>query len=177
MSRNPYEVLPEAAEFTVTSSDVSHGETLPDPQVSGIFGAGGEDVSPHLSWSGAPEGTRSFVVTVYDPDAPTCSGFWHWAVYNLPASVTELPSGAGESDDTLPGGAKHVAGDGGVKRYIGAAPPPGHGPHHYWTVVSALDVESLDLPENASPALLNFTMFGHVIGRATIVPTYEVKEG
>ena len=93
-SSDPFAGLPDAPVFTVTSSDLGQGDTLPVPQVSGIFGAGGEDRSPHLAWSGFPEGTRSFVVTCYDPDAPTLSGFWHWAVFNIPASVTELPAGS-----------------------------------------------------------------------------------
>src|SRR5881409_2431501 len=98
MSWNPYENyanLPPAESFSLTSSDLREGEKLAMPQVSGVFGAGGEDVSPQLSWSGFPAETKSFVVTMYDPDAPTASGFWHWAVANIPANVTELPSGAG----------------------------------------------------------------------------------
>src|SRR6185436_7027333 len=102
---SPYEFLPEVPSFTLTSTDIADGKTLSKPQVSGIFGAGGEDVSPQLSWSGFPAGTKSFVVTMYDPDAPTASGFWHWAVANIPVSVTELPSDAGNPDaKKLPAG-------------------------------------------------------------------------
>ncbi|HJQ44618.1 MAG TPA: YbhB/YbcL family Raf kinase inhibitor-like protein, partial [Jatrophihabitantaceae bacterium] len=132
-----------------------------------------EDVSPHLAWSGAPEGTQSYAVTVYDPDAPTASGFWHWAVFNLPADVTELASGASTS---LPDGAVQLKNDGGVAGYIGAAPPPGHGTHHYWTVVHAVDVPSLDIPAEGSCAFLGFNLFSHTLARAVLVPTYEVSE-
>lgn len=174
MNYNPYEALPQVPAFTVTSRDVADGEELPAPQRSGIFGAGGEDASPHLAWSGFPEGTRSFVVTVYDPDAPTASGFWHWAVADIPASVTELPTGAGdESGSGLPEGAFQLRNDAGMARYLGAAPPVGHGRHHYFVVVHAVDVESLGIGEDATPAFLGFNLFSHTLGRATIVPWYE----
>lgn len=173
MTRNPYDELPDVPSFEVRSDDVAHGETLAKPQVSGVFGAGGEDRSPHLAWSGAPEGTQSYAVTVYDPDAPTASGFWHWAVFNIPADVNELPSGA--SPDNLPNGAVELKNDGGTVGYIGAAPPPGHGPHHYHVVVHAVDVPSLDIPADATPAFLGFNLFGHTLGRAMIVPVYEVR--
>ncbi len=171
---NPYDFLPRIPAFTVTSADLEDGGTLATPQLSGIMGAGGQDVSPQLSWSGYPSGTRSFAVTAYDPDAPTTSGFWHWAVYNIPAAVTELVAGAGDADGAgLPKEAVTLAGDAGVSRYIGAAPPPGHGAHRYFFVVHALDVEALDLPDGASPAFLGFNLFSHAIARATLVGRYE----
>ncbi len=173
MTRNPYDELPDVASFEVRSDDVADGETLSKPQVSGVLGAGGEDVSPHLAWSGAPEGTQSYAVTVYDPDAPTASGFWHWAVFNIPADVTELPSGA--SGSKMPSGAVELNNDGGQRGYIGAAPPPGHGPHHYHVVVHAVDVAKLEVPEDATPAFLGFNLFSHSLGRAMIVPVYEAK--
>jgi Raf kinase inhibitor-like YbhB/YbcL family protein len=176
MSRNPYDELPEVPSFTVTSTDVVHGQELAPPHRSGMLGAGGEDVSPHLEWSGFPEGTRSFAVTVYDPDAPTASGFWHWAVADIPASVRSLPSGAGdEKGSGLPKGAIQLVNDAGVKGYVGAAPPPGHGVHHYHIVVHAVDVESLGLPKDARPAILGFNLFSHTLARATLVATYENK--
>jgi Raf kinase inhibitor-like YbhB/YbcL family protein len=174
LSRNPYADLPDLPTFELRSDDISDGQPLAKPQVSGVFGAGGDDTSPHLTWSGAPEGTQSYAVTVYDPDAPTAAGFWHWAAFNIPADVTELPTDA--SAGGLPEGVVQLRNDGGTVGYIGAAPPPGHGPHHYWVVVHAVDVPTLDIPAEASPAFLGFNLFSHAIARATLVPTYEVKE-
>ncbi|MEU6645040.1 YbhB/YbcL family Raf kinase inhibitor-like protein [Saccharomonospora sp. NPDC046836] len=175
-AQNPYDSLPPVPSFTLRSNDIAEGETLPTPQLSGIFGAGGQDFSPHLAWSGFPAETKSFAVTCFDPDAPTGSGFWHWAVFNIPASVIELRSGAGDASGSgLPTGARTLAGDGGVRQYLGAAPPPGHGPHRYIFAVHALDVDSLDVGEDARPALLGFTMFGHTLARATLTATYENK--
>jgi len=106
-----------------------------DRQVSGIFGAGGEEVSPQLAWSAFPDSTRSFAVTCYDPDAPTASGFWHWAVVDIPGDVTELPRDAGdEQGNQLPAGAFQLRNDAGMARYLGAAPPAAHGRHHYTAV-------------------------------------------
>jgi Raf kinase inhibitor-like YbhB/YbcL family protein len=174
MTRNPYAELPHVPSFEVLSDDVAHDQTIAPPQRSGVFGAGGEDVSPHLRWSGAPEGTQSYAVTVYDPDAPTASGFWHWAVFNIPAAVSELPTGAGDSSGSgLPEGAVQLKNDGGTVGYIGAAPPEGHGPHHYHVVVHAVDVPTLDVPPEASPAFLGFNLFSHTLGRAMIIPVYE----
>ncbi len=171
---SPYESLPEVPSFQVSSTDIGEGEFLPKPHLSGVMGAGGEDVSPHLTWQGFPPETRSFAVTCYDPDAPTGAGFWHWAVYNIPADVTEVPTGAGTPDGPeLPGGAKTLPNDGGLAQYIGAGPPEGHGPHRYFFAVHALDVESLDLPDNATPAFLGFNMFGHTLARGILQAVYE----
>ncbi|WP_037913616.1 YbhB/YbcL family Raf kinase inhibitor-like protein [Actinacidiphila yeochonensis] len=176
MSANdPFARLPEASSFTVTSTTVGDGDAWPPEQFSGVFGVpGGKDRSPQLSWSGAPEGTRSYAVTVYDPDAPTGSGFWHWAVADIPAAVTELPEGAG--DDTgsgLPEGAFQLPNDARAARFIGAAPPAGHGPHRYFTVVHALGVESVGVPADATPAALGFAMAGHILGRAVLITSAE----
>lgn len=170
----PFDFLPEVPTFTVTSTEITDGRPMPMPQASGKFGAGGEDCSPHLSWSGFPEETKSFAVTCYDPDAPTQSGFWHWALADIPADVTELPSGIGllgKRDFT--NGAISLANDASLPGYLGAAPPTGHGPHRYIFTVHAVDVASLGLPAEATPAFLGFNLFSHTLARATIVPTFE----
>ena len=172
VSRDPYADLPPVPDFRLTSNTVADGARFASPQCSAIFGAGGQDQSPELSWSGFPDSTQSFIVTMYDPDAPTPSGFWHWAVVDVPADVTAFPLGAGESDSTLPAG-RHLPNDGGQRRYIGAAPPPGP-VHHYHIVVTALDVPSTDVPDTASPALTLFQNLGNVVGRARIVPEYGI---
>lgn len=176
MANDPFERIPDVAGFTLTSSDASDGQPFAPAQMSGAFGVpGGQDVSPQLSWSGAPEGTKSFAVTIYDPDAPTQSGFWHWAVADIPADVTELATGAGDAGGSgLPDGAYQLRNDGGGAQFIGAAPPGGHGPHRYFITVHALDVDKIGVGPDASPALLGFNIFMHSIGRATIVPTAEV---
>ena len=174
MTRDPYADLPQVADFTLTSESITHDRPLARPQVSGLMGPGGDDESPQLTWSGFPEGTRSFAVTVYDPDAPTASGFWHWAVFNLPVTTTSLPAGAGtQGSGLLPEGAVTLRNDGGFAGFVGAAPPAGHGPHHYHVVVHAVDVETLDVPAEGSPAYLGFNLFSHSIGRARIIGTYE----
>jgi Raf kinase inhibitor-like YbhB/YbcL family protein len=176
MSGNdPFARLPEAAEFTVTSTTVADGAAFSAEQYSGLFGVpGGADVSPQLSWSGAPEGTKSYAVTVYDPDAPTGSGFWHWAVADIPATVTELPEGAGDENGSgLPKGAYQLPNEARLARFIGAAPPAGHGPHRYFIVVHALDVESIGVDAQATPAVLGFNISSHILGRAVLVATAE----
>jgi Raf kinase inhibitor-like YbhB/YbcL family protein len=170
---NPYDFLPQVPSFTVSSTDLEHGEALPQPLVSGKLGLDGQDLSPQLSWAGFPPETQGFAITVYDPDAPTTSGFWHWAVFGIPASVTELPSGA--ADGGLPEGAVQLRNDAGFAGFVGAAPPAGHGPHSYYVVVHALDTDDLGVPADASCAFLGFNLFSHTLARATIVGTYEVE--
>jgi Raf kinase inhibitor-like YbhB/YbcL family protein len=171
----PYEYLPEVPSFTLTSEDITDGERLPDRHASGALGVpGGEDLSPHLAWSGAPEGTQSYAVTCYDPDAPTGSGFWHWAVANIAARVTELPTGAGAPGSAdLPAGAVVLRNDAGQPGYVGAGPPPGHGEHRYYFAVHAVDVPKLEVTEDATPAFLGFNLFSHTLARATLVATFE----
>jgi len=173
---DPFARLPQVPSFTVTSTSVRHGEVLAPEQMSGLMGVpGGTDSSPQLSWSGAPSGTRSYAVTMYDPDAPTMSGFWHWAVANIPATVTSLPEGAGDDRGSgLPPSAVQLATDAGASRFIGAAPPAGHGSHRYVITVHALDVEDIGITPESSPALLGFLMSSHILARATLIATAEI---
>lgn len=174
MENSPLAKLNDVPTFTVTSSDVTDGQTLPGPQLSGRMELpGGADTSPQLAWSGFPQGTKSFAVTCYDPDAPTQSGWWHWAVLNLPVDCTELPTDAGNADNPqLPAGAIQLRNDAGFAGYLGAAPPPGHGDHRYFFMVHAVDVEKLDVGEDATPAVLGFNLFFHSIGRGWIAPVF-----
>ncbi|MFJ8581604.1 YbhB/YbcL family Raf kinase inhibitor-like protein [Micromonospora sp. NPDC093277] len=167
---DPYELLPTVPSFTLTSDDVRNGEPMDAPHAHGS--AGGENVSPQLSWSGFPEETRSFVVTCFDPDAPTGSGFWHWVLVNLPAPVTELPRGVKEADL---GDAFSIRNDYSDTGYGGAAPPAGDRPHRYVFAVHALDVERLDVGPGASPAYVGFNLAFHTLARAVIRPTYQVQ--
>lgn len=167
-AEDPYAKLPSVPSFTVTSDDVSDGQPLDDAQV-----AAKGNRSPQLSWSGAPEGTKSFVVTTYDPDAPTPSGFWHWIAVDIPADVTELPAGAGDGDDSLPGGAFHVRNDVGERGFTGAAPPQGDHYHRYYFVVHAVGEEKLGVDSDASPAVVSFNLAFKTLGRAMVQGTYQ----
>ena len=160
--------------FPVRSESFTEGQTLPPAQRSGRMRAGGQDQSPQLSWSGAPAGTKGYAVTMFDPDAPGRGGFWHWAVLDLPADVTSLPAGAGaEGGNVLPAGAIQLRNDGGFHGYLGAAPPPGHGPHRYVITVHALDVALSGLNERTSPASLEAKLSGHTLGRGTLTGIFE----
>ena len=165
---DPYELLPKAGTFTVTSTDVADNEQLAEDHAF----AGGNK-SPQLSWSGFPAETKGFVVTCYDPDAPVVSGFWHWVLVNLPATVTELPTNAGATD-RLANGAFHVRNDFSTKNFGGAAPPPGDQVHRYYFVVHAIDVEALDVDADASPAVVSFNLAFHTLARAILTPTYQI---
>lgn len=164
-SYDPYAQLATLRHFaplTLTSTDIGHDQPLPKAQWG--RGSGGSDTSPQLSWTGAPEATRSFALSCFDPDAPTGSGYWHWAVHDIPADVTTFGTGETPAGITL-------ANEAGTRRFIGAAPPRGTGVHRYFFVVDALDVVHLDLPEGATPAILGFHRHFHSLARGILVPT------
>ncbi len=163
---DPYDLLPETTAFSVTSDDITDGAPLKDDQVA-EFG----NTSPQLSWSGAPEGTRSFVVTCFDPDAPTPSGFWHWVLVDLPADVRSLDTGAASGE--LPGQAFHVRHDGGGQGFMGAAPPAGDQVHRYMFVVHAVGEDTLGVDADASAAVVSFNLAFKTLGRAIITGTYQ----
>ncbi|HEY9349371.1 MAG TPA: YbhB/YbcL family Raf kinase inhibitor-like protein [Acidothermales bacterium] len=167
---DPYDLLPEVPSFSLTSEDVADGEKLDITHVHDS--ADGENDSPQLSWSDFPEETRSFVVSCLDPDAPTGSGWWHWMAVDLPVSTTSLPRGAGASDEDLPGKAFHARNDYGTRDFGGAAPPPGDPPHRYIFAVHAVDVESLGLTPDVTPAVVAGTLQSHTLARATLRPIY-----
>ena len=168
-----FQHLPEVPSFDLRSDTISPWQALSLPQMSGKYGVtGGQDISPQLSWDGAPPSTKSFAVTVFDPDAATLSGFWHWAVANIPATVRSLPTGAGDPRGTgLPPGSIQLRGDTGDAHFIGAAPAVGSGVHRYVITVHALNVDRIELPDGASPGYLGFNMAANTVGRATLVAT------
>ena len=173
----PFDKMGHVPSFSLTSSDLKDSQMLGQAQMSGMFGAGGQDISPELTWSGFPKETKSFAITVYDPDAPTGSGFWHWAVMNIPVTVTSLPAGAGAPNSTvLPKEAVQLPNDAGLAQFLGAAPPIGHGMHHYLITVYAVDVATIEIPKTATPAYLGFNLFTHTLARATIVGRAERKK-
>lgn len=167
---DPYELLPHVGSFSVTSDDVTDGGVLAEE-----FAFAGGNTSPGLGWTGFPEQTRGFVVTCFDPDAPTPCGFWHWLVVGLGSTVTGLPRGAGADGNAhLPEGAFHVRNDFGAPAYGGAAPPPGDRPHRYFFVVHAIDIDRLDVDAAATPAVVSFNLAFHTLARAIITPVYSL---
>lgn len=151
--------------FRLSSPDLAEGQALSNAQILNGFGCSGGNQAPTLRWSTPPEGTRSFVVTLYDPDAPTGSGWWHWVVYDIPAAANGLHG------DALPKGAKAGRNDFGSTEFGGACPPPGQ-MHRYRFTVTALDVATLDVPPDASAALIGFMTGAHALGQASITTTF-----
>lgn len=167
---DPYERLDPVPAFDVDSDDVADGVPFRTEQFAAD--CGGSDTSPELRWSGFPAETKSFALTMYDPDAPTGSGFWHWAVFDIRAGTTSLPAGAGSPErGRLPGGAITLPNELRQQRYAGAAPPEGTGTHRYYVVVHAVDTEHLGVDPQSTPAVLGFKLHFHTLGRAIIVPT------
>jgi Raf kinase inhibitor-like YbhB/YbcL family protein len=162
-----------AAGFALTSPDIKPNSTIDKKFEANIFGCSGENKSPALKWSGAPKDTKSFVVTVYDPDAPTGSGFWHWFVYNIPAGVTELAANAGaQGGANLPKGAAMNRIDYGFAAWGGMCPPPGDKPHRYIFTVYALKTDKLDLGADTTAAVAGFMTNANKIGSATFTAKY-----
>lgn len=159
--------------LTLTSPDINPGATISEEQVANVFGCSGKNLSPELHWSGAPKGTKSFALSVFDPDAPTGSGFWHWVVVNIPPDATSLPKGAGDPKGTgLPKGALLTRTDFGSPGYGGPCPPQGDKPHHYHFTLFAVDVDKLDVDENTSAAVVGFNLHFHTLAKTTLTGVY-----
>ncbi|SOC03314.1 YbhB/YbcL family Raf kinase inhibitor-like protein [Rhodobacter maris] len=163
--------LPAAAEMVLTSPDISEGKTIGEDFIFDGFGCTGPNLSPALSWSGAPEGTNSFILTVYDPDAPTGSGFWHWSLFDLPASTTALPRGIGTAA-ALPAGAMAARNDYSQNAWGGPCPPQGDKPHRYIFTVYAMPQEKLGIDETASGAVVGFFAHAAALDHASLTAIY-----
>ena len=160
--------------MTVTSGEFKDGDYLGNEQVFAGFGCEGQNVSPSLSWSGAPAGTKSIAITAYDPDAPTGSGWWHWVVVNLPAATTGLAKGGGMADGAmLPPGALQVGTDFGGPGYGGPCPPQGDHPHRYLFTVHAVDLDKLDVTADSSAALVGFYLNFHTLAKGSLMGLYK----
>ena len=162
-----------ADDFRVTSSTVKEQGTIGNKHVYNGFGCSGDNLSPELRWEQAPKGAKSFAVTVYDPDAPTGSGWWHWVIFNIPPSVTSLPEGAGKLDgSSAPRGSVQSMTDFGQQGYGGPCPPQGDKPHRYIFMVYALKVDQLPLKKEASGAMVGFYLNQNALGKASLTATY-----
>jgi Raf kinase inhibitor-like YbhB/YbcL family protein len=160
-------------QFLLSSSDIEADSVISNTHVFNQWGCIGANISPALSWTGAPAETRGYAVTCFDPDAPSGSGWWHWMVYDIPAATGALQTGAGNEDSSsLPPGAKQGMTDYGVKRWGGPCPPPGDEPHRYVFTVFALGVPTLDVPENATSAALGFEIRAHALAEASFTAFY-----
>jgi Raf kinase inhibitor-like YbhB/YbcL family protein len=157
--------------FTLTSPDIKPGSKIADQFTANSFGCTGGNISPALSWSGAPEGTKGFVLTVYDPDAPTGSGFWHWVMYDIPATVTSLPQGAGVVGKE-PAGAMQGGTDFGVPGYGGPCPPKGDKAHRYIFTIYAVKADKLEVPDHPTAAVVGFVTHFAMIGKASFTAKY-----
>jgi len=162
-----------AEKFKLSSATIKPKSKLEEAQVFNGFGCTGKNISPQLRWTPGPEGTKSYAITVYDPDAPTGSGWWHWLVYNIPASVTSLEQGAGkENSVSLPQGAVQGRSDFGTHAFGGACPPEGDKPHRYIFTIHALKTESIPAPEDASAAMIGFMLNANRLDEASFVTYY-----
>lgn len=158
------------SEFTLTSLDIKEGHFMSKAFEFNGFGCDGPNTSPALSWHHAPAGTLSYAITLFDPDAPTGSGFWHWLLLDIPQGVTSLEQGAGNGN--APGGSRTLRNDYGLCEFGGACPPPGHGMHRYQFTVWALPTETLGVPDEASAAVVGFMLNANALGKATLTATY-----
>lgn len=167
----------QAAGFKLSSPEIKAGHKIPASFEFNGFGCSGENKSPALQWHGAPKDAKSFAVTVYDPDAPTGSGWWHWMVINIPAQTNELPANAGAANSTtLPPGASQVRIDYGVNAWGGMCPPKGDKPHRYIFTVHALKVEKLEIPADATAALAGFMINANTLAKAHFTAKYGRKK-
>ncbi|ELV2797189.1 kinase inhibitor [Enterobacter ludwigii] len=163
-----------ASSFTISSQDLASERPLSQQQVFDGFGCQGGNHSPQLAWKNPPLGTKSFAVTVFDPDAPTGSGWWHWTVVNIPLQTLTLPADAGNpKGETLPAGVVQGRNDFGYSGFGGACPPKGDKPHRYQFTVWALDADKLPVDRNASGALVGFMLNSHVLAKASLTVTYS----
>lgn len=166
--------ITQAEGFQLKSPDIQAGKPMNKSLEFTGFGCDGDNTSPQLSWSGAPEGTKSFAVTVYDPDAPTGSGWWHWVIIDIPANVHELAKDAGDLENGKPPkGSRQIRTDYGSLGFGGACPPKGDEAHHYHFKAFALDVEKLQLPENPTAALVGYNLNAHALATSEIITTYQ----